>query len=215
MSCDPPPKKSGVFGWVTDFWINAFTLKKGISRLTMYDSDIRKHFIKKFYCDRIKHIWVSLWNIFLSSVGLTGVVISEKNKKFRNSGFSNIFLNFWKTSKNVFFVHSVWVWMLIQKTVGAVSICSMVRWKPRNWGYWIGTWFKLQPYPCERRDFVCNREEIMGMQLCRPRVPIMGSANYSPMQGTFFLRALFEKNRFLINIFTCTCRVTLIFFSDG
>ena len=58
---------------------------------------------KKFHCDLIDHICVSLWNIFLSSVGLTGVVISEKNKTFRNSGFSNNFLNFWKTSKNVFF----------------------------------------------------------------------------------------------------------------
>ena len=80
---------------------------------------------KKFHCDRIDHIWVSLWNIFLSSVGLTGVVISEKNKIFRNSGFSNNFLNFWKTSKKTCFL---WIRCVFECWFKNLWVCYRYGW---------------------------------------------------------------------------------------
>ena len=40
---------------------------------------LEKMLSEKFHCHRIEHIWISLWNFFVSSAGLTGVVISEKN----------------------------------------------------------------------------------------------------------------------------------------
>ena len=36
--------------------------------------------------------------------------------------------------------------------------------------------------------------------------------DYSPMQGTFFLRLFFKYFLFSLHIFKSTCRITLIFF---
>ena len=75
---------------------------------------------KKYYCDRIEYIWVSLWNFFLSSIGLAGAVIYwEKQEVSTWQWFSNNFLNFRKIAKNVFlwtlgvfecWFRSLWVW---------------------------------------------------------------------------------------------------------
>ena len=62
--------------------------------------------LKKFYWDQIEHIWVSLWNFFLSSIGLAGIDIPEENSKYFEKVVFGKFFQFEKQLKNVFFVNT-------------------------------------------------------------------------------------------------------------
>ena len=64
-----------------------------------------KALFQKCYCGHIEHLWLSLWNVFLSFIGLTGIDISEENSKiFRKIDFSKSFLNLKNSSKKSIFL---------------------------------------------------------------------------------------------------------------
>ena len=62
--------------------------------------------LQKFHCGRIEHIWVSLWNFFLSSIGPAGIDIFEENSNYFEKVVFGKFFQFEKQLKNVFFVNT-------------------------------------------------------------------------------------------------------------